>query len=158
VAHALDTVDDSFLHSAPLVMTASVVLPNTPEQVWTALGSDQMWSWVPAIDNLRWLTPEPREAGCVRELRLGKLMTVTEEFYRWDLNRRATFRVTHTSHRLIKGLAEDFLLDDMGGGRTTLTWTMAAAPAGIAPPRALAALLTPGNRRAIAGIKKILPR
>jgi hypothetical protein len=85
-------------------------------------------------------------------------MTVTEEFYRWDLNRRATFRVTHTSHRLIKGLAEDFLLDDMGGGRTTLTWTMAAAPAGIAPPRALAALLTPGNRRAIAGIKKILPR
>lgn len=157
MAHALAPVDDRFLTTAPLVMTASVVLPNSPEQVWEALGSDQMWSWAPGMDRLRWLTPEPREAGCVRELRLGRLITFTEEFYRWDVNQRATFRVTHTTHRVIKGVVEDFLLDAMPDGGTTLTWTMAAAPAGPRPPRALAALLTPGNRRAIAGIRKILP-
>ena len=42
-------------------------------------------------------------------------------------------------------------------GGTTLTWTMATAPSGPRPPKALAGLLTPGNRKAIAGIKKILP-
>lgn len=155
--YALAPVDDSFLHAAPLVITASVVLPNSPQQVWQALGSDEMWSWMPAIDNLRWLTPEPREVGCVRELRIGKLMTVTEEFYRWDVDQRATFRVTDTSHRLIKGIVEDFLLDAMADGGTTLTWTMAVAPAGPRPPKALAKLMAPGNRKAIAGIKKILP-
>jgi len=138
-------------------MAASVVLPNSPEQVWEALASEQMWSWVPAIDQLRWLTPEPRETGCIRELRIAKLMTVTEEFYRWDINKRATFRVTHTTRRLVKGIVEDFLLDEMADGGTTLTWTMATAPAGPKPPKALAGLLTPGNRKAIAGIKKILP-
>ena len=39
--------------SAPLVARATVALPNTPQQVWDALASEQMWSWMPVIDNLR---------------------------------------------------------------------------------------------------------
>lgn len=155
--HALEPIDDSFLRTAPLVATAVVELPNSPDQVWEALASDQMYSWAPPIDNLRWLTREPREVGCVRELRLGKLITVREEFYRWEPAVRSTFRVTHTSHRLFTGLAEDFLLDKRADGGTTLSWTMAVAPRGPRPPRALAQLLVPGNRRVIAGITSILP-
>ncbi|MEI2701576.1 MAG: SRPBCC family protein [Baekduia sp.] len=156
--HELEPVTDKFLIEAPLIITASVMLPDhSPEQVWEALGSERMWSWFPVIDQLRWVTPEPREAGCVRELRIGRAVTVREEFYRWDVNKRATFRVTHQSRKLLKGLAEDFLLDPQPGGGTYLTWTMCVAPIGPKPPRALAGLAGPGNKRAIAGIRKILP-
>ena len=156
MAHVLEPIDDAFLSDAPLVARATVALPNTPQQVWDALASEQMWSWMPVIDNLRWLTP-PGEVGCVRELRIGRLVTVEEEFYRWDPVRRSTFRVTKTSHKLFKGLAEDFLLDERADGGTTLTWTMAVRPAGPKPPAFLASLIKPGNRYAIGGIKKILP-
>ena len=155
--YELEPIGDRFLLDAPLIIPATVVLPHSPEQVWEALGSDEMWSWFPAIDRLRWLTPEPREAGCIRELRIGRLLTVREEFYRWDVGRRATFRVTHQSRRLLKALAEDFLLDPQPGGGTSLTWTMCVRPAGPTPPSVLANLLLPGNRQAIKGIRKILP-
>ncbi|HMS73435.1 MAG TPA: SRPBCC family protein [Baekduia sp.] len=110
MAHVLEPIEDSFLHTAPLIIRSTVALPNSPEQVWEALGSDEMWSWFPAIDNLKWITP-PGEAGCVRELRIGRFITVEEEFYRWEPNVRSTLRVTKASHTDIKALAEDFLLD-----------------------------------------------
>ncbi len=156
MAHVLEPIEDSFLHTAPLIIRSTVALPNSPEQVWEALGSDEMWSWFPAIDNLKWITP-PGEAGCVRELRIGRFITVEEEFYRWEPNVRSTFRVTKASHKAIKALAEDFLLDERADGGTTLTWTMAVRPAGPKPPAFLAGLLKPGNKHAIGGIKKILP-
>lgn len=156
-AYPLRTVDDQFLRDAPLVVAASVDLAATPEQVWDALGSDRMWSWLPVIDRLEWLTPRPHAAGAVRRLRLGKGLTIDEEFYRWDVGQRATFRVTSQSRRILDALIEDFLLEPTGTG-TKLTWTMAASPlrGRRLPLGLLAPLLRPGNRLAIGGIKKIL--
>jgi len=107
---------------------------------------------------LAWITPRPHAAGAVRRLRLLKVNTIEEEFYRWDDERRATFRVTRQSRRLLDGLAEDFLLDPLdGGARTRLTWTMAIALRGVpAPPKALLPALVKGNAAAIGGIRKIL--
>jgi hypothetical protein len=89
---------------------------------------------------------------------LLKVNTIDEEFYRWDHERRATFRVTRQSRRLLDGLAEDFRLDPLDGGtRTRLTWTMAIALRGVpAPPKALLPALAKGNAAAIGGIRKIL--
>src|SRR3954447_9336249 len=139
MAHSLPVIDDAFFQSAPLVVPAAVELDATPAQVWDALGSDAMWSWAPIIDQLVWLSPRPQTVGAVRRLRLLRLTTIEEEFYRWEPARRATFRVTRQSRRLLDGLAEDFLLDPLDGGRRTrLTWTMAVAPRGLpAPPSAL---------------------
>ena len=36
----------------------------------------------------------PQTVGAIRRLRLFKAVTIEEEFYRWDVGRRATFRVT----------------------------------------------------------------
>ncbi|WP_320669843.1 SRPBCC family protein [Patulibacter defluvii] len=156
-AHPLRHVDDQFLRDAPLVVAASVDLAATPAQVWEALGSDRMWSWLPVIDRLEWLSPRPHGPGSVRRLRLGKAVTVDEQFYRWDVEQRATFRVTSQSRPVLDALVEDFLLEPTGKG-TKLTWTMAVAPrrGQRLPLGLLAPLLRPGNGFALAGIKKIL--
>jgi hypothetical protein len=157
MAYTLPPIDDSFFDEAPIVIPASVELAATAEHVWEALGSDEMWSWAPIIDQVQWITPRPHAAGSVRRLRLLKAVTIEEDFYRWDVARRATFRVTKQSRKLLDGLAEDFLLEPSAGGGTRLTWTMAIAPRGLpAPPRALIPALAKGNALAIGGIRKIL--
>lgn len=156
-SYALRPIDDAFLDDAKIVIRSSVDLAATPAQVWEALGSDRMWSWLPVIDRLEWLTPRPHAEGCVRRLRLGRFLTVDEEFYRWDVEKRATFRVTAQNRNVLDGLIEDFLLEPSAKG-TTLTWTMALTPrrGRKLPLGALAPLLRPGNTVAIGGIKTLL--
>jgi hypothetical protein len=158
MAYELPLIDDAFFATAPIVVAAPVELDAPPARVWEALGGDAMWSWAPIVDQLVWLTPRPQSAGAVRRLRLLKVNTIEEEFYRWEEGHRATFRVTRQSRRLLNGLAEDFLVEPLAGGaRTRLTWTMAIAPRGMpAPPKALLPALVKGNALAIGGIKKIL--
>jgi hypothetical protein len=157
MTYALDPIDDSFFDTAPIVVPATVELDAPPQRVWDALGSGEMWSWAPIIDRLQWLPP--LNGTPVRRLRLFGLATIEEEFYRWEEPRRATFRVRESTRPLLRGLAEDFVLEELPGGRTRLTWTMALAPKGSVPPalgRALSRLLASGNTLAIGGLRKIL--
>jgi carbon monoxide dehydrogenase subunit G len=160
VTHPVRPVDDGFFATAPLVIPVTVDLAATPAEVWRALGSDEMWSWLPLLDRLRWLTPRPLAKGAVRVLRIAHLFTIEEHFYRWDEERRATFHVTSATRPVLNALAEDFVLEPTASG-TRLTWTMALEPrlpgARLAG-RSLAPLLKAGNRAAIGGIRKILPR
>ena len=158
MAYKLVAIDDAFFESAPLVVPAVVDLDAPPARVWEVLGSDAMWSWAPIVDQLTWLTSRPQTVGATRRLRLLKVNTIEEEFYRWDEGRRATFRVTQQTRPMLNGLAEDFLLDPLdGGARTRLTWTMAIAPKGVpAPPKALLPALVKGNAAAIGGIRTLL--
>ena len=157
--HTLRTIDDSFFDTAPIVVHAHVDVDASASAVFEALGSDRMWSWFPGIDRLVWLTPRPHEAGCVRRLRVARAIEVEEEFYRWDENERATFRVTRADRPWLRALAEDFRLTAHGAG-TRLTWTMAIEPAASVPAAfgALAPLLRPGNARILSGIRGIVRR
>jgi hypothetical protein len=159
--HPVSPVDDSFFETAPLVIPATVELDAPPAAVWEALGSDEMWSWLPVLDRLRWLTPRPLTQGAVRVLRIARLFTVEEHFYRWEEERRATFHVVSATRPLLDALAEDFVLEPTPTGGTRLTWTMALAPKPAVPGwlgKLLVPLLAPGNKFAIGGIRKILPR
>jgi len=158
MTYTLPEIDDAWFERAPLVVPAPVELDAAPDRVWAALGSDEMWSWAPIIDQVAWITPRPHAAGAVRRLRLLKLNTIEELFYRWDEGRRATFRVVAQSRPMLEGLAEDFLLEPLdGGARTRLTWTMAVGLRGVpAPPKALVPALVMANAAAIGGIRTIL--
>jgi hypothetical protein len=157
--HPVRPVDDSFFETAPLVIPVTVELDASPAEVWEALGSDQMWSWLPVLDRLRWISPRPLTQGAVRILRIAKLFEVEEHFYRWEEQRRATFHVVKATRPLLNALAEDFILDPTATG-TRLTWVMALEPKvpGARFLGFLVPLLKPGNKFALAGIKKILPR
>lgn len=158
--HALRPVGDEFLTGAPLVIPVAVTLPNSPAEVWEVLGSERMWSWLPLIDRVRWLSPCPLRAGAIRQLRLARAVMLDEEFYRWDDERRATFYVKSASRPLLRALAEDFVLEPTAAGGTRLTWTMAVEPnlPRVRWLRWLAPLLRPGNALALRGIRRELPR
>lgn len=159
MSHPVDAAGDEVFATAPLVIPVTVELDAPPAAVWEALGSDRMWSWLPIIDRLRWLTPRPHREGAVRVLRLARLTTIEEHFYRWEDERRATFHVVSSTRPVLRALAEDFALEPTAAGGTRLTWTMAVDPRlpGVrALGRLLVPLLRPGNRLALAGIRRIL--
>ena len=160
-AHPVRPVDDSFFDQAPIVVRSTVELDASPTEVWEALGSDRMWSWLPAVvDQLRWLSPRPLTQGAVRTLRVAHAFTIEEHFYRWDEPRRASFHVTSSTRPTLNALAEDFLLEPTPTG-TRLTWTMALDPRPSIPRplgRLLSVILRPGNTWAIGGLRRILPR
>jgi carbon monoxide dehydrogenase subunit G len=156
MAYPLEPIDDRFFDEAPVVVRSTVDLDATPEEVWEALASDRMWSWFGGVDRLQWRSPRPLVQGCVRRLRLARLTTIDEEFYRWEPPRRATFRVTQATRPVLRGLAEDFILEPLPGGRTRLTWVM-AIDAKLPGAKVFGPLMKPANQRAIAGIASILP-
>ena len=152
---------DDIFETAPLVIPATVELDATPAAVWEALGSDAMWSWFPPLDRLRWLSARPLGEGAVRTIRVTRLFTLEEHFYRWEEERRATFHVVGVTRPVLSALAEDFLLEPLPGDRTRLTWTFALdprLPGARLLGRVAGPLLRAGNRSMIAGIRKILPR
>ncbi|HEX2160556.1 MAG TPA: SRPBCC family protein [Thermoleophilaceae bacterium] len=158
--HPVRPVDDSFFETAPLVVPVTVEFASSPTEVWEALGSDAMWSWFPPLDRLRWLTSRPHVEGAVRVVRVARLFTIEEHLYRWEEGRRATFHVVSSTRPVLDALAEDFVLEPTASG-TRLTWTLALDPKLPGARRLgplLAPLLKPGNRRAIAGLRTILPR
>jgi hypothetical protein len=159
--HPIRAVGDTIFETAPLVIPVTVELDASPAQVWEALGSDEMWSWFPPLDRLRWLSGRPLGEGAVRTIRVARLFTLEEHFYRWEDGRRATFHVVGVTRPVLRALAEDFVLEPTAGGGTRLTWTFALDPK-LPVPRLVAKLLGPllkaGNRFALGGIRKILPR
>lgn len=151
---------DAIFETAALVIPVTLELDATPAQVWEALGSDEMWSWAPVLDRLRWLTPRPLGEGSVRAIRVARLFTLEEHFYRWEEGRRATFHVVGVTRPVLNALAEDFVLEPTASGGTRLTWTFALdpkLPGAHLLARFAGPLLRAGNRSLIAGIRKILP-
>lgn len=151
---------DEIFETAPLVIPVTVELDASPAVVWEALGSDEMWSWFPLLDRLRWLSGRPLGEGAVRTIRVARLFTLEEHFYRWEEGRRATFHVVGVTRPVLNALAEDFVLEPTASGGTRLTWTFALDPK-LPGARLVAKLLGPllkaGNGFALGGIRKILP-
>ena len=161
MTHPARADGDAIFETAPLVIPTTIELAATPAEVWEALGSDEMWSWFPPLDRLRWLTARPLAEGAVRTIRVARLFTLEEHFYRWEDERRATFHVVSSTRPVLNALAEDFLLEPTAGGGTRLTWTFALdpkLPGARLLGRLAAPLLRAGNRSMISGIRKILPR
>lgn len=118
-------VGDEFLRTAGLVLSATIELPHSAEQVWAALESDQMGAWMWILDRTRWHSPRPFAHGARRSVRLARSIRLDEVFYRWDPPRRATFRVAAINLPLVTGWVEDFSVDPLPDGGTLLGWTMA---------------------------------
>ncbi|HEX4247584.1 MAG TPA: SRPBCC family protein [Pseudonocardia sp.] len=121
----LPPIDDAFLTEAPFILNASLTVPQSPEQVWQVCIGDELGSWVAMLDQARWHTPRPLGRGALRSVRLGRLVTILEEFYTWEEGRRQTFRVTEINLPVVRGWAEDIRLTPTSDGGTRLDYTIA---------------------------------
>lgn len=123
--HRLAAVDDTFLAEAPLVMRASLTVAQSPEQVWQLCDSGELGTWVPMLDRARWLTAPPHLPGATRSVRLGRLVTIVEEFFVWEAGSRFAFRVTEINLPVVRGWVEDLRLTPTADGGTALDYTIA---------------------------------
>ena len=161
MGYSVRATGDEIFETSAIVVGTTIELDSSPAEVWDALGSDEMWSWFPPLDRLRWLSARPLGEGAVRTIRVARLFTLEEHFYRWEEGRRATFHVVSVTRPVLHALAEDFLLEPTASGGTRLTWTFALdpkLPGARLIARLAAPLLRAGNRSMISGICKILPR
>lgn len=156
----LTPVHDEFLATAPLVLTASAELDHSAEQIWEALTGDDAGQWTGSFARATWRSPRPLTVGALRTIRLFRVITIEEEYYRWDFPHRATFRVTSINVPLVSGWAEDLQLERRDGGGTRVTLTMALDNRlfrVVRMPRWLHPKVTAGMVRMINGIVGILP-
>ena len=133
--YTLEKVDMSYLDTAPNVITSSTQINATAEEVFAAMQKAE--TWVTAIEpmtDLKWTSPQPFGIGTTRTVYLdmptGKTQ-VDEEFIAWEENKQMAFYFSHSSKKLFKALLEDYVIKDLGDGRSELTWKFAYQGAGI---------------------------
>ena len=121
--------------SPPLsVCVNSVELPVPPERMWAALTADYTpASRIALVTGLRWTSPRPFGVGTTREVRLLRLITARERYYRWDEGRRKTFTGVQSSVRGLRRLAEDYVVESTPTG-SRFTWTLALEPSPALKP------------------------
>lgn len=127
--HDCTVVGLDYLRSAPTSITVEVTARATPAQVFAALEDAAAWpKWAPAIKKVTWTSPKPFGLGTTRTVDLIGGMVAEEEFIGWEPNRRMAFYFVRTSMPA-DAFAEDYVLTDLGDGRTEIAWTMAMTPA-----------------------------
>lgn len=122
-----------YLVTAPCRVVVSVLVDADPEQVFEAFTDAEAWTkWVFPITSVEWTSPFPLEVGSTRTVHMRGGMVGWEEFLAWEPNRRMAFRFNQTVPGGPLAFAEDYVVADLGGGRSHVQWTMAMTLPGIA--------------------------
>ncbi len=124
-------VGPEFFETAPWRFQASAELPVSAEAAFALWEDPAAWPhWFPAILGVEWTSPKPFGVGTTRTVRLATA-TVFERFFRWEPGRRFSFHLD--AHRaplpIFRALAEDYLLEPLGGQRCRFTYTVGIDPA-----------------------------
>jgi hypothetical protein len=118
-------IDESFFETAALILPATIEIPHSPQQVWAALIDDRMGAWMSIIDHAAWRTPPPRLGGARRTVRVARFLTLEEEFFLWENQRRIGFRAVDIRPGVVSGWAEQGYLEPLPDGGTRITYTIA---------------------------------
>lgn len=126
--YACEPVDASIFESAPMRFRHDVEIAAPRERIFRIFEDGASWPrWFKGIRRVQWTSPRPFGVGTTRVVTLD-LVTVDEHFFRWEPGRRLSFYLTRHSLPLAHVLAEDYLLEDAGAGRTRFTYTVAIRP------------------------------
>jgi hypothetical protein len=153
-------IDEGFFQTAAFILSTTIDIPRSPQQVWAALIDDRMGAWMSIIDHAHWQTPPPRHRGARRTVRVARFLTLDEEFFIWEDQRRIGFRAVDIRPALVSGWAEQGCLEPLPDGGTRINYTIAVeAPLLRLMPipgfvMRAAALFA---RRAMCGIVSVLP-
>ena len=123
----------SYFDEAPVRASRSVELPVSPARLFAIFADPASWpKWVPGIGSVHWTSPEPFEVGTTRTVVFWGGMEVYELFTHWEDGREMAFHFTGTNQEVWKAFGEHYLVEDLGDGRSRLTWRMAFETAGTA--------------------------
>jgi Polyketide cyclase / dehydrase and lipid transport len=133
----LTPTDDDFFTSAPAITKHVLEVDVPAETLWAALAADDaVVSWGPGATACTWTGGKPYGVGTVREVTVAGVVTVREQFYRWDEGQRMTFFVAESTRPGIRRMAEDYVVQETATG-SRLTWTVALEVSHLAGPTAV---------------------
>lgn len=152
--HDLAPVADDFLTTAGVRVVVDIDLPADPDTVWQYLTADDaVVSWSPLVTGATW-TGE-RGVGAIRTVTLARVVSVREDFYRWDVARRMTFAASAATAPGLRAFAEDYQITERPDG-ASLRWIVAADLGPRAAGRALGMALRPGVSALAQGLRRRL--
>lgn len=126
------TVDLSFFQTAPARFSASVVVKATPQQIFEVFEDAHAWTvWADPIQKVAWTSPKPYGLGTTRTVSMSGGMVGDEVFIAWEPYTRMAFCFTAASMKNVESFAENYDVEDLGGGEVRVTWTMAMSAQGI---------------------------
>lgn len=121
-------VDNAFFDNAPMRFVNTVDLDAPPRDVFATLADAATWPrWFPGMRRATWTSARTHAPGSTRRVALP-MLTLDEQFFRWQPDRRLSFYVTGQSQPLVHALAEDYLLDEVALNKTRFTYTVAMEP------------------------------
>jgi len=116
-----------FIAEAPWRFENVVELDAPPEQVFDVFADGESWPrWFEGIQRVVW-GPEPKGVGTTRSVTLTT-GTVHEYFLAWDRGKRFAFRFTGANRPYFRAGVEDYRLEDIGNGRTRLSYGVYLEP------------------------------
>ncbi len=159
--HECRVVDESFLSSAKVRASAARELAVSAAQLFACFEDNASWcQWVPVIRHAAWTSALPVRQGSTRRVSLVGGVTLDEEFWAWQPERRIGFRVTAASTRTIAALLECFDIAPVGERRCKLHWRMGAelrGPWRLIEP-AMRATLAPSMHRMLGQLEHVAAR
>ncbi len=138
------------------VFVTGISIDAGADSVFAVLEDADVWpEWVDAITSVVWTSPRPFAPGTTRTITLQGNITVDEEFFVWEQNRRFAFRFTRMSRPLFKALVEEYQLSESPDGHTEVRWRVAFVPRGLlaALMPIVRPLLTRYNRKSLSKLK-----
>ena len=118
-----------WIHSAPVQASATRELDASPEEVFTALCDHERWPvWFDAISKVERFGSVETGVGSNRRVFVGDRMPIEEEFNVWEPNTAWGFTVLSLKLPVLNSMNELVTIDDLGDGRSKVTYTMGIAP------------------------------
>ncbi len=119
---------DYFSH-APVVNRYTREIPTSPEILFAIFDDEHSWpQWVPGIAAVEWTSPRPFGVETTRTVTFKGGMQVYERFIAWNHGKEMAFCFTGATQRVWSSFGEYYQVEDLGGNRCQLTWTVAYEP------------------------------
>ncbi len=130
--HECRKVDMSFFYTAPACYRATVEVEAAPEEIFDSFENADDWPvWALPITKVEWTSAKPFGIGTTRTVTMIGNMVGEEEFIAWERGSHMAFCFVRASSPMIEAFGEDYQVVDLGGGRSSVTWTMAMETGGI---------------------------
>jgi uncharacterized protein YndB with AHSA1/START domain len=146
-----------YFATSPCRVAVSEVVAASPERIFDVFMDAESWSrWAFPITGVEWTSPFPLGVGSTRTVRMRGGMVGWEEFVAWEPGHRMAFRFNRTITGGPTAFAEDYLVTDLGDGRSLVEWTMAMTLSGFSRRMmpVSRALMRPVNRHMLRQFRK----
>ena len=104
----------------------------SPEALFVVFDDPESWPrFVMGIGGVVWTSPMPVRPGTTRTVFFWGGMEVYEDFFVFDRPREMAFYFTGITQDIWSRFGEHYKVEELGGGRCRLTWTVGYRPTGV---------------------------